>query len=73
MTSTKYWHAIFHPHVHFCPTPALIWSYNNTVSLSSDASIYSQYKLKTELFFSQSINVLKVNKQAKHINVKITV
>jgi len=44
-----------------------------TVSLSLDASIYSQYKLKTELFFCQSINVLKVNKQAKHINVKITV
>ena len=48
-------------------------SYGRTTTLSSDASIYSQYKLKTELFFSQSINVLKVNKQAKHINVKITV
>ena len=59
-----------------------IWSHFNTVSLSSDTSIYSQYSLLYMLHIdlvlvfnsiSQSFNLLKVNKQVKHINVKITV
>jgi len=57
------------------------WLHFNTVSLSSDTSIYSQYSqytLQIDLFLFlrqtvQSFNVLKVNNKVKHINVKIAV
>jgi len=63
------------------PLPILdvhfIWSHFN-IMVSSDTSIYSQYfqyTLKIDLFKSncQSLNLLKVHKQVKHIKVKITV